>query len=96
MKAILCRSFGLPDTLTLDDVPSPVPGPGEVLTAVKACSLNFPDTLTIQDKYQFKPPLPFSPGSESSGVVKAVGEGVTHHKPRPYSLFRNQSRPGGK
>jgi NADPH2:quinone reductase len=81
MKAILCRSFDLPDTLTLEDVPSPTPGVGEVLIQTKACSLNFPDTLTIQDKYQFKPPLPFSPGSESSGVVKAVGEGVAHLKP---------------
>ncbi|SOD82662.1 NADPH:quinone oxidoreductase family protein [Spirosoma fluviale] len=81
MKAILCRSFGLPDTLTLEDIPSLVPGPGEVLTQVKACSLNFPDTLTIRNMYQFKPPLPFSPGSESSGIVKAVGEGVTHVKP---------------
>lgn len=81
MKAILCKAFGLPDTLTLEDVPSPVPGPGEVLTQVKACSLNFPDTLTIQNKYQFKPPLPFSPGSESSGIVTAVGAGVTHVKP---------------
>lgn len=81
MKAILCRAYGLPDTLTLEDIPSPTPGPGEVLTQVKACSLNFPDTLTIRNMYQFKPPLPFSPGSESSGVVKAVGEGVTHVKP---------------
>ena len=81
MKAILCRSFGLPDTLTLEEIPSPTPGPGEVLIQTKACSLNFPDTLTIQNKYQFKPPLPFSPGSESSGVVLAVGEGVTHLKP---------------
>lgn len=81
MKAILCRSFGLPDTLTLEDIPSLTPGPGEVVTQVKACSLNFPDTLTIRNLYQFKPPLPFSPGSESAGVVKAVGEGVTHVKP---------------
>ncbi|WP_020602560.1 NADPH:quinone oxidoreductase family protein [Spirosoma spitsbergense] len=81
MQAILCRSFGLPDTLTLEDIPSPTPVPGQVLIQTKACSLNFPDTLTIQDKYQFKPPLPFSPGSESSGVVRAVGEGVTHLKP---------------
>ncbi|ADB38375.1 NADPH:quinone oxidoreductase family protein [Spirosoma linguale] len=81
MKAILCRTFGLPDTLTLEDIPSLVPGPGEVLTQVKACSLNFPDTLTIRNMYQFKPPLPFSPGSESSGIVTAVGEGVTHVKP---------------
>lgn len=81
MKAILCKAFGLPDTLTLEEVPSPVPGPGEVLTQVKACSLNFPDTLTIRNMYQFKPPLPFSPGSESSGIVIAVGAGVTHVKP---------------
>ncbi|MVM36848.1 zinc-binding dehydrogenase [Spirosoma sp. HMF3257] len=81
MKAILCRAYGLPDTLTLEDVPSPVPGPGEVLIQTKACSLNFPDTLTIRNMYQFKPPLPFSPGSESSGIVKAVGDGVKHVKP---------------
>ncbi|MVM33785.1 zinc-binding dehydrogenase [Spirosoma sp. HMF4905] len=81
MKAILCRAYGLPDTLTLEDIPSPVPGPGEVLIQTKACSLNFPDTLTIRNMYQFKPPLPFSPGSESSGIVTSVGEGVKHVKP---------------
>ncbi|GAB3504415.1 NADPH:quinone oxidoreductase family protein [Spirosoma knui] len=81
MKAILCRAYGLPDTLTFEEIPSPTAGPGQVLIAVKACSLNFPDTLTIRNLYQFKPALPFSPGSESSGVVKAVGEGVTHVKP---------------
>lgn len=81
MKAILCKAFGLPATLTLEEIPSPTPGPGEVLIQVKACSLNFPDTLTIQNKYQFKPPLPFSPGSEASGIVITVGEGVTHLKP---------------
>ncbi len=81
MKAILCKAYGLPDTLTLEDIPSPTPGPGQVLIQVKACSLNFPDTLTIRNMYQFKPPLPFSPGSEASGVVKALGEGVTHLKP---------------
>ncbi|WP_420148481.1 NADPH:quinone oxidoreductase family protein [Spirosoma sp.] len=81
MKAILCRAYGPPDTLTLEDVPSPIPGPGEILIQVKACSLNFPDTLTIRNLYQFKPPLPFSPGSEASGIVKIVGENVTHLKP---------------
>ncbi len=81
MKAILCRQFGLPDTLTLEDIPQPTAGAGQVLVQVKACSLNFPDTLTIRDMYQFKPPLPFSPGSEASGVVTAVGEGVRHLKP---------------
>ncbi|GAB4026034.1 NADPH:quinone oxidoreductase family protein [Spirosoma gilvum] len=81
MKAILCKAFGLPDTLVLEDIPSPVPGPGEVVIQVKASSLNYPDTLTIRNMYQFKPSLPFSPGSESSGIVKAIGEGVTHLKP---------------
>jgi NADPH2:quinone reductase len=81
MKAILCEAYGPPDTLTLADIPSPEPGPGQVLMQVKACSLNFPDTLTIRNLYQFKPPLPFSPGSESSGVVTRVGEGVTHINP---------------
>ncbi len=81
MKAIMCHAYGLPDTLTLNDIPSPEPGPGQVLIDVKACSLNFPDTLTIRNMYQFKPPLPFSPGSEAAGVVRAVGEGVRHLKP---------------
>ncbi|WP_080056417.1 NADPH:quinone oxidoreductase family protein [Spirosoma aerolatum] len=81
MKAILCKDYGLPDTLVLEDIPSPTPGPGEVVIQVKACSLNFPDTLTIRNMYQFKPPLPFSPGSEASGVVKVVGQGVKHLKP---------------
>ena len=58
-------------------MPSPVAGPGEVVIAVKAASVNFPDVLIIQNKYQFKPPLPFSPGSEVAGIVKAVGDGVT-------------------
>ncbi|GAB3988718.1 NADPH:quinone oxidoreductase family protein [Spirosoma daeguense] len=81
MKAIVCNAYGLPDTLTLEDVPSPSPGPSDVLIQVKACSLNFPDTLTIRNMYQFKPQLPFSPGSEASGIVKEVGDNVTHVKP---------------
>ena len=60
---------------------SPTPGPGEVVIAVKAASVNFPDVLIIENKYQFKPPLPFSPGSEVAGLVKAAGEGVTSFKP---------------
>ena len=64
-----------------EDVPSPVPGPGEVVLTMRAASVNFPDVLIIQNKYQVKPPLPFSPGSELSGVVKAVGDGVTRVKP---------------
>ncbi len=81
MKAIICNAFGLPDTLIYDEnTPEPTLEPGKVLIDVKACSLNFPDTLTIRNMYQFKPPLPFSPGSEVSGVVRAVGEGVRHLK----------------
>lgn len=80
MKAVLCKSFGPPETLVIEDVPSPVPGPGQVVISVKAASVNFPDTLIIQNKYQYKPPLPFSPGSECAGIVKAVGEGVTRVK----------------
>jgi len=63
------------------DVPPPVAGSGEVVVSMKAASLNFPDLLIIQGKYQFQPPLPFSPGSEMAGVVKAIGDGVTHVKP---------------
>ncbi len=80
MKALLCKSLGLPDTLVFDDVPDPVPGPGQVLIEMKAAGVNFPDVLVIQGKYQFKPPLPFAPGSELAGVVLAVGEGVRNAK----------------
>jgi len=77
MRAVLCRRFGPPETLAVEDVPSPVPGPGQVLVAVRACGVNFPDVLMIEDKYQFKPPLPFSPGGEVAGIVEQVGAGVT-------------------
>jgi NADPH:quinone reductase len=76
MKALLCTQYGPPDLLEIRDVPSPVAGPGEVVVSVRAASLNFPDVLIIENKYQFKPPLPFSPGSELAGIVKEVGEGV--------------------
>ena len=80
MKALLCKQHGLPDTLVLEEVPDPVPGPGEVVVDMKAAGVNFPDVLIIQNKYQFKPELPFSPGAEFAGVVSAVGEGVTRLK----------------
>lgn len=76
MKAIICNSYGLPSNLIYTDVPDPVPGPKEILINIKACSLNFPDTLIIQGLYQFKPEFPFSPGSDIAGVVEAVGEKV--------------------
>ena len=80
MKALRTHAVGGPDTLTLDELDSPVPGPGQVRIKVKACSINFPDVLIIQDLYQFKPQRPFSPGGEVAGIVDAVGEGVTQWK----------------
>ncbi|HAJ47727.1 MAG TPA: NADPH:quinone oxidoreductase [Alphaproteobacteria bacterium] len=80
MKAVLCKAYGPPDSLVYEDVPSPVPGKGQVVISVKAAGVNFPDVLIIQNKYQFKPPLPFSPGGEVAGVIKALGEGVTNVK----------------
>jgi NADPH2:quinone reductase len=73
MKAVLCKSFGGPDTLVLEEVPEPRPGRNEALVRVKATGLNFFDTLIIENKYQLKPPLPFSPGAEFCGVVEALG-----------------------
>jgi len=81
MKAVLCKAYGPPESLVIEDVVSPDPGSGEVVVSVKAASVNFPDVLIIQNKYQFKPQLPFSPGSEVAGVVKTVGDGVTTVKP---------------
>ena len=81
MKAVLCKQYGPPESLTFEEVASPHAGSGEVVVSVKAASVNFPDVLIIQNKYQFKPPLPFSPGSELAGVVKEVGEGVSAWKP---------------
>ncbi len=76
MKALLCKSHGTPKTLVLEEVPSLVAEAKHVIIDVKACSANFPDTLIIQNLYQFKPELPFSPGGEVAGIVKSVGEGV--------------------
>jgi NADPH2:quinone reductase len=81
MKAVLCKQFGPPESLVVEEVAAPVPGEGQVVVAVKAASVNFPDVLIIQNKYQVKPPLPFTPGSEMAGVVKSLGEGVNNVKP---------------
>lgn len=76
MKALRTHAVGGPDTLTLDEVETPTPGKGEVLVDVKACAINFPDTLMIRDLYQFRPERPYAPGGEIAGIVEAVGEGV--------------------
>ncbi|WP_171012523.1 MULTISPECIES: NADPH:quinone oxidoreductase family protein [unclassified Sphingomonas] len=77
MKALLSKQPGGPDTLILEDLPDPTAGRGQVVVAVKACAINYPDFLIIEDKYQFKPPRPFAPGGEIAGVIESVGEGVT-------------------
>jgi NADPH2:quinone reductase len=81
MKALLCKRHGLPETLVVEETPDPIPGPGEVVVDMKAAGVNFPDVLIIQNKYQFKPELPFSPGAEVAGVVSAVGPEVMSLKP---------------
>ncbi|WP_421730443.1 NADPH:quinone oxidoreductase family protein [Brevundimonas sp.] len=76
MRAVLSKTVGGPESLVVEDVLDPTPKPGEVVIEVRAVGINFPDTLIIEDKYQFKPQRPFSPGAEISGVVEGVGEGV--------------------
>ncbi|EIK54635.1 oxidoreductase [Stutzerimonas stutzeri TS44] len=80
MKAVLCKSFGPAENLVVEEVASPTPKPNEILLDVHAASVNFPDTLIIEGKYQFKPPLPFSPGGEAAGVVAAICAKVSHLK----------------
>jgi len=80
MKAVLSKAVGGPETLVLEELPDPVAGPGQVLLDVKACGVNYPDVLIIEDKYQFRPERPFAPGGEVSGVIAAVGDGVTKFK----------------
>ena len=76
MKALLSKAPGGPQTLVVEEVADPQPGPGQVRIAVRACGVNFPDALIIEDRYQLRPPRPFSPGAEVAGVVDALGEGV--------------------
>ena len=77
MRALLSTASGGPDTLELTELPDPIPGKGQVLIAVRACAINYPDVLIIEDKYQFKPQRPFAPGGEIAGTIEALGEGVT-------------------
>ncbi|MEQ5838319.1 NADPH:quinone oxidoreductase [Paraburkholderia acidicola] len=81
MRAIRCNEYGPPESLVVEDLPDLQPKTGEVVIDVKAASVNFPDVLIIENKYQFKPALPFTPGSEVAGIVRAVGDGVTHVRP---------------
>ena len=77
MRALLCRTFGPPQSLEIADIAAPAAGAGEILAEVAFVGLNFMDTLIIENKYQVKPPLPFSPGAEFSGRVAAIGPGVS-------------------
>ena len=76
MKAVVCKEFGPPEKLLIEEVPDPEAGPGQVVIDVKAAAVTFPDTLMIEDKYQFKAAPPFVPGGEVAGIISAVGEGV--------------------
>ena len=80
MKALLCKQFGPPETLVVENIENLHAQKGQVVIGVKACGVNFPDTLIIEGKYQFKPPFPFSAGGEVAGVIKEIGEDVTHLK----------------
>ena len=80
MKALICREYGPPENLSVQDMPDLQPGPGEVVVRVRAAGVNFPDALIVQNLYQFKPTPPFSPGGETAGEVLAVGEGVKRVK----------------
>src|SRR6185369_5356746 len=81
MKAMVCKAYGPPENLVLEQMAPLRPGRGQVVVGVKACGVNFPDTLIIRGLYQFKPPPPFSPGSEVAGIIKEVGAGVESVKP---------------
>ncbi|MGB1562611.1 MAG: NADPH:quinone oxidoreductase family protein [Sinimarinibacterium flocculans] len=81
MKALLCKSFGPPENLVVEDAPDLTPGDNDAIVRVHAAGVNFPDVLIIQNKYQFKPELPFSAGGECSGVVESVGAKVKNVKP---------------
>jgi NADPH:quinone reductase len=76
MRAVICRRYGLPEDLVVDDVPDPTPGPGQLVVQVRAAAVNFPDVLLIAGKYQITMPVPFTPGSELAGEVVAAGAGA--------------------
>jgi len=90
VKAVLCKQFGAPADLVVEDIPPPEMAPDQVRIAVKACGVNFPDILMIAGKYQIKPPLPFSPGAELAGEIIAVGDKVENLKPGQRVLAMHQ------
>ena len=77
MRALVCKDYGSPDDLVIENLDDPVAGPGEIVVDIAAAGLNFPDVLVIAGQYQVKTPPPFVPGNEASGVVSAVGDGVS-------------------
>jgi NADPH2:quinone reductase len=81
MRALVCRQYGAPEQLVIEDVPDPTPGSGELRVGIRAAGINFPDLLAIAGTYQVKTPPPFVPGNEAAGIVEAVGDGVTRFKP---------------
>ena len=81
MKALLCKEYGPPENLVVEDVAAPALGKGEVRIGIRACGVNYPDNLMIAGKYQVKPPLPFSPGFELAGEILETGDGITHLQP---------------
>jgi NADPH:quinone reductase len=80
MKALLCKQFGPIDDLVFEEMPTPILAPNQLLIETKACGVNFPDTLIVQGKYQFKPVFPFAPGGEVAGIIKEIGSEVKHLK----------------
>ncbi len=92
MKAVLCRAFGPPESLSFEEVDAPIVGPDDVLVDVRAAALNFPDVLMIEGKYQSRPPFPFSPGGEFAGVVAQVGAAVTGLTPGHAGIRRLGTR----
>ena len=79
MRAVLCTEFGPPEKLVMRDIPVPKPSKQQVRIKIEACGVNFPDTLIIENKYQYKPDLPFSPGGEVAGIIDELGDEVTNY-----------------
>ena len=77
MRAVVCKNFGPPESLVIEELDDPIPGDGQLVIDVRAAAVSFPDALVIQDKYQFKAKPPFTPGGDVTGIVSAIGPGVS-------------------